>query len=150
MAAVRSKDTIPELLLRRELHRRGLRYRLHAKLPGRPDIVFPSARVTVFVDGDFWHGHGWRERGFQSWQEQFSNHRDPERWRAKIGRNMQRDTEVNAQLQALGWHVVRVLESAIKQSVVDIATDIERVVSARRRRHSSAANLLRPDALTPD
>src|SRR5438309_2126139 len=63
MAAVRGKNTEPEWLLRRALFRRGLRFRVHVKtLPGRPDIVFSSVRVVVFVDGDFWHGAGWRER----------------------------------------------------------------------------------------
>ena len=58
MAAIRGRDTEPERLLRSALFRRGLRFRLHAKLPGRPDIVFRRVRVAVFVDGDFWHGGG--------------------------------------------------------------------------------------------
>lgn len=118
MAAVRSKDTRPEIALRRELHRRGLRYRLHdRRLPGRPDVAFVAAKVAVFVDGDFWHGGGWQERGFSSWQEQFTGHRDPDKWRTKIARNMERDREVEDQLALLGWHVVRVLESEIKADV---------------------------------
>jgi DNA mismatch endonuclease, patch repair protein len=60
MRRVRSSNTSPEMMLRRELHARGLRYRLQGKdLPGKPDLVFRSARVAVFVDGDFWHGHSW-------------------------------------------------------------------------------------------
>lgn len=131
MAAVKGKNTEPELLLRRELHRRGLRYRLHDKrLPGRPDIVFASARVAVFVDGDFWHGHGWRERGFPSFEAQFDNHRDPERWRTKIARNMERDIEVNAELAHLGWTVLRVSESDVRRDIDAAAGVVEATVRA--------------------
>jgi DNA mismatch endonuclease (patch repair protein) len=131
MAAVRSRDTRPELALRRELHKRGLRYRLKSKLVGRPDIVFVGARVAVFVDGDFWHGFGWRERGFPSWEAQFEGHADPDRWRAKIGRNIERDKEVNQLLGEQGWQIVRVLESQIKADVARCADDIERAVRER-------------------
>lgn len=134
MASVKAKDTQPELLLRRALHRRGLRYRLHdRRLPGRPDLVFVSARVAVFVDGDFWHGYGWRERGFSSFEAQFDNHRDPERWRTKIARNMARDAEVNSQLEQLGWTVVRVFESDVRRDV-DAAAE---AVEARVKKESS-------------
>ena len=126
MSAVRSKDTVPEMLLRRELHRRGLRYRVHdRRLPGRPDLSFARARLAVFVDGDFWHGGGWRERGFQSLEAQFAAHRDPEKWAAKIRRNMERDAEVNAELADLGWRVVRVWESSIRADLRTVADDLE-------------------------
>jgi DNA mismatch endonuclease, patch repair protein len=131
MAAVRAKDTVPELLLRRELHRRGLRYRLHARgLVGKPDLVFASARIAVFVDGDFWHGKGWRERGFTSVEAQFAHHRDPRFWIAKIRRNMARDDEVNTALAAAGWRVVRVLESEVRADVVAVADRVEGEVRA--------------------
>lgn len=130
MAAVRSKDTEPELLLRRALHARGLRYRLHPALPGRPDIVFSRARLAVFVDGDFWHGHGWRERGFSSFEAQFADHRDPEKWRSKISGNMARDRKVRSLLEASGWTVLRVLESEIRH---DLEAQVDRVVAALAR-----------------
>lgn len=134
MAAVRSKNTEPELLLRRELHRRGLRYRLHSShLVGRPDLVFTSARVAVFVDGDFWHGKGWRQRGFQSFEEQFARHSDPQGWRTKIERNMARDAQVNEQLTALGWTVVRVLETEVRADVDAAANRVESVLREARR-----------------
>lgn len=128
MAAVKAKNTQPEMMLRRELHRRGLRYRLHADLPGRPDIVFLATRVVVMVDGDMWHGHGWAERGFDSWQAQFAHHSNPDKWIAKIGRNIQRDQEVNEQLAQLGWTVLRVLESEIRRDVATTANRVEQVV----------------------
>lgn len=98
MQAVRSRDTAPELTLRRALHARGLRYRLYAKLPGKPDLVFPRARVAVFVDGCYWHGcplHATRPKTNADW------------WAAKLDRNMERDREVDAALAATGWRVIR-------------------------------------------
>jgi len=132
MAAVRGRNTEPEMLLRRELHKRGLRYTVQGRLPGKPDLVFSKARVAVFVDGDFWHGHGWRERGFESWEAQFEGHRDPEKWRAKIRRNIERDAEVNEELGILGWHVVRVLESVIRHDLTAVADEIEHTIRTRR------------------
>lgn len=132
MSSVRAKDTKPELMLRQALHARGLRYRLHGDLPGKPDLVFASARVAVFVDGDFWHGHGWRERGFERWEAQFDGHRDPAKWRAKIGRNIRRDVEVNEQLDGLGWKVVRVLESTIRRDLAKAADEVESFLGRRR------------------
>ena len=75
MAAVRSTGTRPEMTLRRALFRRGLRYRVRTTLPGKPDVVFPGARVACFVDGAFWHGGGWKERGYTSMESQFEGHR---------------------------------------------------------------------------
>ncbi len=130
MSAVRGKDTVPELLLRRELHRLGLRYRLHpADLPGRPDIVFRRQRLAVFVDGDFWHGHGWKERGFDTFEAQFEGHRDPEKWRKKIARNMARDQEVEQALREQGWRVLRVLESEVRRDVAAAALIVAKVLA---------------------
>ena len=99
MARVRGRDTRPELTVRRALWSVGLRYRLHDKrLPGRPDIVFASRRIVVFVNGCFWHGHDGCPR-----------HRIPKSrvdwWTAKIRRNIERDAEVCAALEAAGWKV---------------------------------------------
>lgn len=132
MAAVKSRDTVPELRLRCELHGRGLRYRLRSRLPGKPDIVFSRARVAIFVDGDMWHGHGWKERGFSSMEEQFAHHRDPDFWIAKIRRNVARDQEVGEQLTVLGWTVVRVLESEIRRDITSVADRVEQVVRTSR------------------
>lgn len=131
MAAVRSRDTKPELALRRELHARGLRYRLGHPIVGKPDIVFVRARLAVFVDGDFWHGYGWRERGFDSMEAQFTKHANPEKWRAKIRGNMERDQEVNSALQAQGWTVYRVLESRVNSEVEAVACEIVEIVKGR-------------------
>jgi len=127
MSAVKNKDSEAELKLRRALHARGLRYRVHlGKLVGRPDIVFLGPRVVVFVDGDFWHGNAWRLRGMSSFEEQFRFRSRPEWWEAKIRRNMERDREVNEHLVAEGWRVIRLWESDVLRNLGDC---VERVVS---------------------
>lgn len=116
MSAVKSKDTRPELKLRKALWREGLRYRVnYKKLPGKPDIVFAKWKVVVFCDGDFWHGHNWAVRGQNSLQEELSGY--SQYWREKILRNIERDDENNKALIALGWTVVRIWESDIKNDL---------------------------------
>lgn len=119
---------MPELLLRKELHRRGLRYRLRSVSTGKPDLVFVRPRIAVFVDGDMWHGHGWSERGFATMEEQFASHRDPDFWVRKIRRNVERDVEVNELLAAQGWRVMRLLESHIRRDLMSAADMIETAV----------------------
>jgi DNA mismatch endonuclease, patch repair protein len=126
MAAVRNKGSKAELALRRELHRRGLRYRLHVGgLPGRPDLVLSRFHLVVFVDGDFWHGNAWRLRGLARFEDQFPTNTDF--WVAKIRSNMRRDQEVTAALRAAGWRVLRVWESKILADPVAAADEVERV-----------------------
>ena len=124
MAAVKSRDTGPELALRRALHRRGLRFRVHAgEITGRPDIVNRSKRLAIFVDGDFWHGNpdDWARRGFTSMEAQFRS-ATRERWIAKLRRNMERDRQVTSQLESEGWTVLRFWASEVRgglEAVVD-------------------------------
>jgi DNA mismatch endonuclease (patch repair protein) len=128
MAAVRSRDTKPEVELRRALWRRGLRYRVRGRLPGRPDMVFSSARVAVFVDGDFWHGNAWRARGLASFDDQFRDMNNSGFWRAKIEANMTRDERVNEQLAVAGWTVYRVFESRLWKEFDAVVDEVERLV----------------------
>ncbi|MFN8636009.1 MAG: very short patch repair endonuclease [Chloroflexota bacterium] len=109
MRAVKHRDSTAELAVRRRLWANGLRYRLGMKLPGKPDLAFPAQRIVVFIDGDLWHGNSWRNRGLPSLEAQFPTR--TEWWVAKIRRNMERDSEVNAQLAAAGWTVLRFWES---------------------------------------
>lgn len=107
MSRIRSKDTQPELAVRRTIWAAGLRYRLHDKrLPGNPDLVFSVRRAVVFVHGCFWHCH-----------EGCNNFRIPktrvEWWTAKLARNKVRDAEVAAELEAAGWHVVVIWECEV-------------------------------------
>jgi DNA mismatch endonuclease (patch repair protein) len=136
MAAVRNRDTGPELALRKELHRRGLRYRLRAPLPGRPDLTFPGSRVAVFVDGDYWHGNMWRLRGAVSFEAYFDTHANPDFWRAKITRNIKRDRAVERELTMGDWRVLRVWESDLNRDLHGCA---DRVEAAVRENHSAAA-----------
>jgi len=106
MSRIRSRDTRPELTIRRLLHANGLRYRIHVgSLPGRPDIVFSGPKVAVFVDGDFWHG--W---DFSKWKDNLAPY-----WRTKIERNMRRDIENRRQLKEQGWTVIRLWEHEIEE-----------------------------------
>ena len=130
MRRVRSTGTGPEVSLRKALWRRGLRYRLYAKnLPGRPDIVFPRERVAVFVDGDFWHGRQWEERGLPSLAHQFRETPTAEYWVRKIERNVERDVRVNADLAERGWRVIRFWEKDVKN---DVGACVEAVLKALR------------------
>jgi DNA (cytosine-5)-methyltransferase 1 len=118
MRRVKSRDTTPEVQLRREIWARGLRYRLYRDdLPGKPDIVLPNRKIAVFVDGDYWHGNQWRERGFRSLDEQFLLSQHKEYWLRKIERNVTRDQRVVSQLVSDGWRVVRFWESDIVRNV---------------------------------
>jgi DNA mismatch endonuclease (patch repair protein) len=107
MSGIRSKNTDPELQMRRALHRAGFRYRLHAKdVPGRPDMVFPKYRAAVFINGCFWHGHDCSLFKMPGTRRDF--------WAAKIGRNRQRDAEVRVLLAERGWRCVTVWECATR------------------------------------
>ncbi|HMD69896.1 MAG TPA: very short patch repair endonuclease [Bryobacteraceae bacterium] len=107
MQAVKSKDTAPEMAVRRLLHSMGFRYRLHRKdLPGCPDLVFPSRQKIIFVHGCFWHGHCCA-RGDRP-PKAHANY-----WTAKIGRNRARDKEHLKRLNADGWDVLIVWECEI-------------------------------------
>lgn len=114
MSAVRSKDTKPEKLLRRAVHARGGRYRLHAAdVLGHPDMVVRSRKVAVFVDGDLWHGNPeeWKRRGRPDLASLFPSR--TEWWVEKIEGNVRRDREVDRQLKDQGWRVVRLWASEV-------------------------------------
>ncbi|WP_165321894.1 very short patch repair endonuclease [Rhizorhabdus phycosphaerae] len=108
MSRIGSKNTAPELVVRRLLHAMGFRYRLHRKdLPGTPDIVFPSLRKAIFVHGCFWHAHGCRIG-----QPPKSK---PEFWGPKLARNKARDAEKSAALREEGWDVLTLWQCEIKE-----------------------------------
>jgi DNA mismatch endonuclease (patch repair protein) len=108
MAAVKARDTAPEIQLRRMIHAMGYRYRLHGKdLPGRPDLIFPARRKIIFVHGCFWHHHA-----------NCSGGRMPKTradfWSTKLQRNVSRDEEVESSLRKLGWDVLVVWECELR------------------------------------
>jgi DNA mismatch endonuclease, patch repair protein len=132
MARVSQKGTKAELALRKKLHSRGLRYRLHLTLLAKPrrvaDIVFQRARIAVFVDGCFWHGcpeHA-------TWPKSNADF-----WREKIEANRSRDLDTNQRLAALGWKTVRIWEH---EDPDDAADRIAELVAARKIMEATRTN----------
>ncbi len=110
MASIHSKNTKPEMIVRRYLHACGFRYRIHcSRLPGHPDLVLRKYRTCIFVNGCFWHGH-----------ENCDKYREPktnvEFWKAKIERNKKRDVEEQKLLAKMGWHCITVWECELKKA----------------------------------
>ena len=119
MSGIRGKNTKPELALRRALHARGFRFRLHSgKVHGRPDLVLPKHRAVVFVHGCFWHRHeGCRYATVPATRSEF--------WRAKFDANVARDSAVRTKLLEDGWRVATVWECALrKPEQVEASTEL--------------------------
>ena len=133
MARVRSRDTRPEMLLRRALWASGRRYRIGVKLPGTPDLAFIGPRLAVFVDGCFWHGcpdHYTAPTENDSF------------WRAKLERNVSRDRRVDHELAELGWRVLRFWEHEVTRDLPRVVEMLSRALDTTReiqlqRRHAA-------------
>ena len=122
MQAVKNKNTKIEVMLRKELWSRGLRYQKNSKkVFGNPDIVFIGKKVAVFCDSEFFHGYDWENK-----QKEIKSNRDF--WIPKIERNMQRDKEVNETLEKSDWTVLRFWGNDIKKNLQACADEIERGV----------------------
>ena len=107
MAGIRSKNTRPEIMIRKALFKKGFRYRLHSEaLPGKPDLVLPKYRAVIFVNGCFWHGHDCHMFRLPRTRTEF--------WAAKILRNQQRDIAVRQQLQQAKWRSLTIWECAVR------------------------------------
>ncbi|MEE1049670.1 MAG: very short patch repair endonuclease [Clostridia bacterium] len=125
MQAVKNKNSKIEILLRKELWNRGLRYQKNRNdVFGKPDIVFKGKKVAVFCDSEFWHGYNWEER-----KKDFKSHQ--EFWIPKIERNMQRDIEVTQKLESQGWTVLRFWGADIKKETEKCALIIEKAVKEK-------------------
>lgn len=135
MSRIRSKNTRPEIVFRRLLWSKGHRYRVHAKTPvGRPDIVFTSQRVAVFVDGCFWHGcpdHYVRPRS------------SVDVWEAKLASNVRRDIEQTRALEDLGWRVCRLWEHQVFENAPQAVRQVEAALSSRVWRPAESWRVLR-------
>ncbi len=126
MQQVKCKDSEIELLLRRALWQKGLRYRKNVKtIFGHPDIAFIGKKVAVFCDSEFWHGYNWEQR-----KEDFKVRQDF--WIPKIERNMQRDKEVTEKLESEGWTVLRFWGKQIKADSEGCASQIFEVLTSRK------------------
>ena len=125
MKQVKSKGSEIEVLLQKELWRRGLRYRKNVKsIEGKPDIAFIGKKIAVFCDSEFWHGYDWENR-----KNDFKS--NTEFWISKIERNMQRDKEVTQKLQSEGWIVLRFWVKEIKKNLAECADLVERIWKER-------------------
>jgi DNA mismatch endonuclease, patch repair protein len=119
MSRIRGTNTKPELAVRKALWARRLRYRVHYGISGRPDIVFPVARVAIFIDGCFWHGcltHGVRPRTNAAF------------WSQKIERNKSRDLAITRLLTSEGWSVIRFWEHEVEDNVDEVVARITKEV----------------------
>ena len=115
MAAVRSKDTKPEMIVRSGLWKRGFRYRLnHKRLPGRPDLVLRKYRTCIFVNGCFWHGHQVNMETPENSECCKIPKTNRDFWVAKIRRNKERDKDEQRTLAKMGWHCITVWECELK------------------------------------
>jgi DNA (cytosine-5)-methyltransferase 1 len=135
MRRVKNKDSAIEVLLRKELWSRGLRYRKNPKhIFGHPDIAFLGKKVAVFCDSEFWHGYDWenKKKDFKS-NQKF--------WHPKIERNIQRDKEVTLQLEQNGWRVIRFWGTAIKKDVKKCADIIEEAVGKHMTKQFTSIDL---------
>jgi DNA mismatch endonuclease (patch repair protein) len=126
MSKIQSRQTQPEILLRKCLWRKGWKgYRINVKdLPGKPDIVFRTQKIAIFVDGCFWH------KCPQCFAEPKSNR---EYWLPKIEKNVARDRAANEKLQEMGWNVIRVWEHDVKKNVERCAERIIKQISSEKR-----------------
>ena len=145
MSRIRGKNTKPEILVRKGLHARGFRFRLHnKKLPGCPDIVLPKYGVAIMVNGCFWHGHkGCRYATKPKTSIEF--------WETKIARNRRRDEVTTAHLEALGWTVITVWECELRNSSqlddrldalveeIRYAGEVKRIRDINKRQSGAAA-----------
>jgi len=139
MASIRSKDTKPEMIVRRGLWKRGFRYRLNYKrLPGHPDLVLRKYRTCIFVNGCFWHGHMVDTLSFENSKCCKIPKTNREFWETKIRRNKERDIEEQHQLAAMGWHCLTVWECELKpkkceQTLESIAYTLNEIYLQDRR-----------------
>lgn len=118
MSKIRAKNTRPELLLRKALYKKGVRYRVsNKKLPGKPDVSIHKYKLAIFIDGEFWHGYNWPER-----KKSLKSNRGF--WIPKIERNMQRDREVDYELKERGFTVFRFWTNEIKTNLDKCINDI--------------------------
>ncbi|MBP8982599.1 MAG: very short patch repair endonuclease [Bacteroidales bacterium] len=126
MQAVKSKDTLLELRLRKKLWEKGYRYRKNYKgLPGTPDIVLTKCKIAIFCDSEFWHGYNWAE-------EKKHIHTNKEFWTRKIERNIERDREVTKELESQGWIVLRFWGREIQKNLDGCIRRIEEAIQKRK------------------
>ena len=138
MRQIRSKDTAPELILRRLAYAMGYRFRLHRKdLPGKPDLVFSARKKVVFLHGCFWHQHkGCREGRLPGTRREY--------WQPKLARNQERDALSEAALRLLGWGVLTLWECQVERDTVAISKRLEDFLGKPSTRWDHKARAKKP------
>ena len=127
MSKIRCKDTKIEVILRKELWARGIRYRKNDKtVYGKPDITIKKFKIAIFCDSEFWHGYDWEKH-----KDDFKSNKDF--WMNKITRNMERDKEVNSNLTGNGWMVLRFWGKKILKETKACADEIEDAIKMRKK-----------------
>ena len=117
MSRIKGQGTEAERIIFKLLRKRGVYFTKHVQsLPGCPDVVFRRYKLAVFIDGDFWHGHQWKTRGFSSIAKQFERSNSRSYWIAKIERTVERDKTNTRLLRRNGWKVLRVWETAVRRA----------------------------------
>ena len=117
MSRIRGQGTEAERIIFKLLRKKGVYFTKHVKsLPGCPDVVFRRYKLAVFIDGDFWHGHQWKTRGFSSIAKQFERSNSRSYWIAKIERTVERDKTNTRLLRRNGWKVLRVWETEVRRA----------------------------------
>jgi len=124
MSKVKSKNTSIEVKFRKELWRRGLRYHIHSKLPGTPDIVFPKIKTAIFIDGCFWHSCPICKPTMPSSNAEY--------WKNKINKNIERSSNADRKLSKMGWQVIHVWEHQIKRDFKGSIDSVIKAISQKR------------------
>jgi DNA mismatch endonuclease, patch repair protein len=133
MSRIGPKNTAPEMMVRRLLHKMGYRFRLHRKdLPGKPDIVLPRRKAVIFVHGCYWHGHGCSKGRLPKSNVDY--------WHAKIEQNRLRDQQKSSQLEALGWRVLTVWQCELKD-ISPLAVVLQKFVEKAQKTIDKSANV---------
>lgn len=125
MSRIRSKNTEPELVLYRKLKEAGLKFKKHYSLPGKPDAVFLTEKLVIFVDGEYWHG-----KGFSKWKNKLSQF-----WLDKINSNIKRDRIIRRRLRKDGWQIFRVWGKDIIREPDKYLQEIRSLISERRKKN---------------
>lgn len=140
MRRIKSKNTKPEILLRKALWKKGYRYRInYKKLPGKPDIVLTKYKICVFIDSEFFHGKdfesGYHSSKFDSLKEQLEAGDHAAYWLPKILKNMERDRMVEAELKGMGWTVLRFWSKEVLKDSDQCIRNIEETIFDRSTMH---------------
>ncbi|MYB39945.1 DNA mismatch endonuclease Vsr [Candidatus Saccharibacteria bacterium] len=131
MSRIKSRDTIPELTVRRALYQKGYRYRIHYDIDGKPDIAFPRAKLAIFVHGCFWHQHGCKYTYRPRTRKKF--------WNDKLNKNITRDAQVAVKLRDRGWASITVWDCEIKRTPSQVMGRLVQIIDSRTMKITSVS-----------